>query len=462
MGLTAAACVLLPTAPASAAPADLVIDYECSGTGPSSIAKYAPVRLRTRLTFATDLVVGGALDLKWSLAYKDASRFTSPGYYAGGSVMNIMGNVQIAGAWQNILQPTGATTIAQGLQYDKELPLPAGISDPGLLNKPGVIKIEPKDIVVDFAPPNGEANVNDGNDIDNPRGHVITYGPGWTPFDDRPRSENHIHNDYHETSSQYAWAELKFVGTGVQYVGPRDHEGGPVEIELDGGVRGSVDPSKNAIGDPVNEVHNGGHTLWELNGLPYGEHKIKITNASTRKAWLDAFRVITNKDAVPTDFHRATCKIVSGPVSIDVTVKDRPGPSPTDTPTTGQPSPSVTPSKSPTSTPTTTPPGQNNNNGNNNHHDDRTVADRLVTVHGNVATTTPTATPKPSSGPTATNYVAAQVKKTPFGGVPSGEAPVALQQPYALLAGGSVLLLGSAAGGVVMRRRRAAHAGNRR
>ncbi|MFB9525191.1 hypothetical protein [Nonomuraea roseola] len=54
------------------------------------------------------------------------------------------------------------------------------------------------------------------------------------------------------------------------------------------------------------------------------------------------------------------------------------------------------------------------------------------------------------------------MKKTPFGGVPSGEAPVASQQPYALLAGGSVLLLGSAAGGVVMRRRRAAHAGNRR
>ncbi|MEV2266528.1 hypothetical protein [Nonomuraea africana] len=454
----------MPTAPASAAPADLVIDYECRGTGPASIAKYAPVRLRTRLTFATDLVVGGALDLKWSLAYKDASRFTSPGYYVGGAQMNVMGNVQISGSWQNILQPTGATTITQGLQLDKELPLPAGISDPGLLNKPGVIRIEPKDIVVDFAPPSGEANVNDGNDTDNPHGHVIDYSLGdWTPIINRPGSEKHIHNDYHETTKQYAWAELKFIGTGVQYIGPRDHEGGPVSIEIDGEARGTADPSRDAVGDPVNEVHNGGHTLWEVRDLPYGEHKIKIANASTKKAWLDAFRVITDTSKIPPNnqnFHRATCTIVSAPVSVEVTVKDKPGSSPSGTPSTPNPTP-TTPTPSPSTS--TSQPGHNNGGNNNNHHNnDQTVADKLVMVHGNVATTTPTATPKPSAGPTATNYVAAQVKKTPFGGVPSGEAPEASRQPHVLLAGGSVLLLGSAAGGVVMRRRRATHAGNRR
>ncbi|MEU7898366.1 hypothetical protein AB0B45_36580 [Nonomuraea sp. NPDC049152] len=452
--------MVLPSTPASAAPADLVIDYDCYNVGNASIAKYTPVRLRTRLRFATDLVVDGGLDLKWSLEYKDASRFTSPGFYAGGAQMYVMGNVQITGSWQGILQPTGATKIDESLQLDKPLALPAGISDPGLITRSGVIKIEPKDIVVDFAPPNGEANVNDGNDADNPRDHVINYSPGWAPIINRPGSEHHIHNDYHETSTQYDWAELRFIGTGVQYIGPRDHEGGPVSIEIDGVKRGTVDPSRNSEDDPVNEVHSGGHVLWESPLLPYGEHKIKITNDTTKKAWLDAFRVTTNNSKVPTDFHRASCKIVSAPVSVEVTVKDKPGSSPSVTPTTPSASPSATPSKSPSSTPSSSQPGQNNN-GNSNHNSDQTGADRLVIVQGNV-TSTPTATPKPSAGPTATNYVAAQVKKTPFGGVPSGEAPQASQQPYALLAGGSVLLLGSAAGGIVMRRRRAAHAGNRR
>lgn len=460
VGLVAGVCVVLPSTPASAAPADVVIDYDCYNVGNAySIAKYAPVRLRTRLTFATDLVVGGALDLKWSIAYKDGSRFSSPGYYAKGAQMNVLGNAQITGAWQGVLQPTGATTIANGLRMDDPLALPAGIADPGQITRAGVIKIEPKDIVVDFAPPDGEATVNNGNDGDNPRNHTITYNGAWTEFNDRLSSEHHVHNDYHETAQQGASAELKFIGTGVQYIGPHDREGGPVKVYLDGAQRAEVDPSRDANDDPVNEVRNGGFTLWESpQDLAYGEHTIKIENGSTNKAWLDAFRVTTNTSKVPTDFHRASCKLVSSPVAIEVTVRDKPGTSPTQSPS-GSPSASPSASPSPTPTTTTTPPG--NNNGNHNNNGNQTTADRLVSVHANT-TTTATPTARTSTGPTATNYVAAQVKKTPSGGVPSGEAPEPSRQPYALMAGGSVLLLGSAAGGLAMRRRRAAHAGNRR
>lgn len=465
VGLVAGVCVVLPSTPASAAPADLVIDYDCYNVGNAySIAKYAPVRLRTRLTFATDLVVGGALDLKWSVAYKDASRFSSPGYFAKGAQMNVLGNAQITGAWQGVLQPTGAATIANNLRMDDQLALPAGIADPGMITRAGVIKIEPKDIVVDFAPPDGEATVNNGNDGDNPRNHTITYNGAWTEFDDRLSSEHHVHNDYHETAQQSASAELKFIGTGVQYIGPHDREGGPVKVSLDGAQRAEVDPSRDANDDPVNEVRNGGFTLWESpQDLAYGEHIIKIENATSKKAWLDAFRVTTNTSKVPTDFHRASCRLVSTPVSVEVTVRDKPGPSPTNTPTT---SPTITPSgtvsPTPTGTPTTTRPGNNNgNNGNHNNTGNQTTADRLVMVQGNT-TATATPTTKTSTGPTATTYVAAQVKKTPSGGVPSGEAPEPSAQPYALMAGGGVLLAGSAAGGLAMRRRRAAHAGNRR
>ncbi|MFE3447780.1 hypothetical protein ACFXJ8_02500 [Nonomuraea sp. NPDC059194] len=440
----------------------MVIDYECEGANGYSIAKYKPIRLRTQLTFATDLIVGGALDLKWSLAYRDGW-FSSPGFYAEGAQMNVLGNVQVTGAWQGILQPTGTNVIKDKLRADDQLPLLSGIADRNLIDRAGVIRIEPKDIVVDFAPPNGEATVNNGNDEDNPRDHVITYVGGWTEFNDRLSSEHHIHNDFHETSSQGDTAELKFTGTGVQYIGPHDREGGPVKIYLDDVLRAVEDPSRDANDDPVNEVRNGGFTLWKSpQNLPYGQHTIKIENASDKKAWLDAFRVTTNTAAVPTDFHRATCKIVSAPVSIEVTVKEKPGSSPSSTPSTPNPTP-TTPAPTPTNS--TTQPGQNNDNGNHNPgtNNDRTTADRLVIVNGNTTTTT-TATPtaKPSTGPTATNYVAAQVKKTPFGGVPSGEAPEPSRQPYALMAGGSVLLLGSVAGGLVMRRRRAAHAGNRR
>ncbi|MGW5688145.1 hypothetical protein [Nonomuraea sp. NPDC003754] len=461
VGLVAGLCVVLPSTPASAAPADLVIDYDCYGVGNTyTIAKYAPVRLRTRLTFATDLVVGGALDLKWSIAYKDGSRFSSPGYYAAGAQMNVLGNAQITGAWQGVLQPTGATTISSKLRMDDPLALPAGIADPGQIIKAGVIKIEPKDIVVDFVPPDGEATVNNGNDGDNPRFHTINYGGPWTEFDDRLSSEHHIHNDYHETSAQGASAELKFIGTGVKYIGPRDREGGPVKVSLDGAQRAEVDPSRNIEDDPVNEVHNGGFTLWESpQDLAYGEHTIKIENGSAKKAWLDAFIVTTNTSKVPTDFHRASCKLVSSPVSVEVTVREKPGQSPTVSPTVSPTiSPTVSPTQTPTGTPATTPTRHHNGNHNSGN---QTTVDRLVSVHG---TTTVTATPtvKTSTGPTATNYVAAQVKKTPFGGVPSGEAPEPSRQPYALMAGGTVLLLGSAAGGLAMRRRRAAHAGNRR
>ncbi len=460
VGLVAGVCVVLPSTPASAAPADLVIDYDCYDVGNAySIAKYAPVRLRTRLTFATDLVVGGALDLKWSIAYKDGSRFSSPGYYAKGAQMNVLGNAQITGAWQGVLQPTGATTIANGLRMDDPLALPAGIADPGQITRAGVIKIEPKDIVVDFAPPDGEATVNNGNDDDNPRNHTITYNGAWTEFNDRLSSEHHVHNDYHETAQQGASAELKFIGTGVQYIGPHDREGGPVKVYLDGAQRAEVDPSRDANDDPVNEVRNGGFTLWESpQDLAYGEHTIKIENGSTSKAWLDAFRVTTNTSKVPTDFHRASCKLVSAPVAVEVTVRDKPGTSPTQSPSG---SPSASPSATPTQTPTGTTTTPGNNNGNHNNNGNQTTADRLVSVHGNT-TVTATPTAKTSTGPTATTYIAAQVKKTPSGGVPSGQAPEPSRQPYALMAGGGVLLLGSAAGGLAMRRRRAAHAGNLR
>lgn len=450
--------VVLPDIPASAAPADLVVDYDCTPAGPDSIVRHGPVRLTTNLTFATDLVVGGPLNFTWKLKYANSTRFQSPNYFAAGAQVHAVGNVQLLSSWQGILQPKGTADQDTKLRPDSYLTLPETINDPGLMDKPGTIKVTPRDIEVDFTPPDGSVPVNDGNETDNPTDLQVKYSGTWTSLDDRPSAEHHVHNDLHETTEMGASAELTFVGTGVEYIGPTDKDAGTVDIYIDGYKVATVDPSRDEDNKPVNHDLNGGVKLWESAGLEYGKHTIKIVNTSTKPAWLDAFNVLTDTQKIPTGYHRAICKLVGGPVSVVVTVREA-SPSPTATsptsppPTTTTPPPSTNP---PTNNPTTTgtptkhitPPPSNNGMG------------HVIVVPPATGTSssTPSSSAKPTATATATKYVKAQVAKTPKGGVDSGEAPDE-PRPYGLMASGAVVLMGSATSGLLMRRRRAEHAG---
>ncbi|WP_219471397.1 hypothetical protein [Nonomuraea rhizosphaerae] len=459
VGLPAAvglAVLHVPTA--SAAPADLQVDYRCTATGPSSIVRHGPVRLTTRLTFDTDLVVGDPLNFTWKLDYANDTRMQSPGYFAAGAQVHAVGNVKLESSWQGILQPKGAADQETNLRPDDPLSLPETLTDPGLIDKPGTIKVTPQNIVVDFTPPDGEVIANDGNEADNPTGMQIVYGgPGnnWVNVDDRPGSEHHVHNDFHVTETAGDYAELTFIGTGVEYVGPRDKDAGPVDIYIDGTKRATVDPSRDDNDMPVNSDLDGGHTLWKSPGLSYGTHTIRIVSASAKPVWLDAFRVSTNTSQIPTGFHRATCRMIGGPVSVIVTVTEPGEPTTTTTPTDEPTDPPTTP------TPTTSPSGSPTTSSNPTptlpHHYDPGIDRNLVSVVPGGVTTT-TATPRPTT--TKTKYVKAQVAKTPKGGVDSGEQPEpASGGSYGLIASGSVLLMGSATGGLLLRRRKAGHAG---
>ncbi|NUS01433.1 MAG: hypothetical protein HOV97_02605 [Nonomuraea sp.] len=448
--------VALPGVPASAAPADLEVNYLCTPTGSSSIVRHGPVRLTTNLTFATDLVVGDPLNFTWKLRYAGASQLQSPGYFPQGAQVHATGNVKLESSWQGILQPKGSATQATALRPDSYLSLPESITDPGLIDKVGTIKVTPQDIELDFTPPDGSVVVNDGDDADNPSDMQIVYHGGWASKDDLPASEHHVHNDLHETNNINDWAEFSFIGTGVEYIGPTDKDAGPVDLYIDGEKISTVDPSRSDDDVPVNDDMNGGQTLWESPPLKYGKHTVKLVNASTKPAWLDAFRVITSTSNVPTGFHSAICKLEGGPVSVVVTVRDKTGPTntvtPTETPTTPTSSPTVTPTNTSTSTTSTSP------THNHSRPTSTTGLGHVIVVPAVTGTSTSTSTPT-ATGPTATKYVRAQVAKVPSGGVDTGEAPDPPDTPYGLMASGAVLLMGSAGGGLAARRRRAAHAG---
>lgn len=194
------------------------------------------------------------------------------------------------------------------------------LNDPGLINKPGTIKITPRDIDLDFTPPDNSVVINDGDDSDNPSDMQIVYSGAWASVDDRPASEHHVHNDLHETTQLGASAELTFIGTSVKYIGPTDKDAGPVDIYIDGHKQATVDPSRDDNDKPVNHDLDGGKPLWTSPELTYGEHTIEIRNASTKPAWLDAFEVSTATAQNPTGFHSAKCTPASPPGSIVVTV----------------------------------------------------------------------------------------------------------------------------------------------
>ncbi|NRQ30750.1 hypothetical protein HII36_02710 [Nonomuraea sp. NN258] len=456
----------LHNAPAAAAPANLVVNYNCKpapGTT-RSIVKYGDVKLETRLTFATDLYKGEPLNFTWKLDQIGVNRFLSPGYYEAGGTVHVVGKVELASSWFGTVKPQGEATQAQALRPESVLSLPETLSDPAHMHETGTISVTPSDIEVDFLPPDGAALVNDGNDNDNPSDLQIQYGGAWTSLDDRPSSENHEHNDLHATSQSGASAELKFVGTGVQYIGPKDKDAGPVDIYLDGEKVATVNPSRDESDDPVNSDLDGGFVIWESPvPLKYGEHTIKIVNASAKEAWLDAFRVITDSSRVPTGYHKAICTLISDPVSIEVTVKERTTQPPTSNPPSSTPPPTsggpTTPGPT-TNGPSTPPPTTNHPGpGHPNPHYTWPTGRHVAVAPPATSTTTTTATPT-KTGATATKYVKAQVAKTPQGGVDTGEAPESpANAPYGLMAAGSVMLIGSAGSGLLLRRRKAAHAG---
>ncbi|MFI6501910.1 hypothetical protein [Nonomuraea typhae] len=379
-------------------------------------------------------IAGGMLDIGWRIAYQGNARFGSPGFFEAGSELSLHAEVDLTGAWNGVLRPEGAKTQDE-LKPGDTLELPDGLSDSATLKKPGTIGIKPGALHVRFTPAQSEVTVNNHD----PR---ITYTAGWTHEYTGGRGD--YDNNLHQTETQGDKATFTFVGTGVEYIGRREEGLGRVRVTLDGNPTTPQDVDPNTTGPRETQ-----QKLWSWTSSPvdYREHVLEITNVENKRAFLDAIKVITAKVDAPPERDKATCTRISGDDYLEIVV---PG-APTDTPTT------PTPSKSPTTDPPpgNPPPGNGggNDNGNNNANPLVPVGPGRVSVN--------TSTPRASASPTTTRYVkaAAQVLKTPKGGVETGEAPEGSGRPYALIGGGIALLLLSATGGLMVRRRRASHAG---
>lgn len=456
LGLVGGAIVLTSGTAARAATVDLNVDYRCTG----GVAKTGspPVFLRTTVTIPTTLNVGDPLNISWRLAYKNQSRFGSPARFAEGARISIIGNMKMTGDWVGILQPKGYLDQTTPLVKGTPLVLPEGISDFAHLDVPGTVKITPDVLHVDFTPPVRDLVIND----DDPD---VKYNPVglWADVEGEP-NDGDIYKDYHQSNTVGDTATLTFTGTGIEYIGQLDREAGPVAIELNGkaGTPPEVDPSLDDNGMPHNFTRKGGQTLWRFTDLPYKEHTIQIKNVTGKRTTLDAFKVITQQLSGPPPQYRATCKIISNPVSVDITIGG--GSVPTGTPT-GTPTTTPTDGNTPTPDPTDTTPGPTGSNsgspspsntntgGTGNNNSNNGTGTTVLTT----ATATATASARPTTTVTATHT--AQVRVTPIGAAQTGELPERNPSGLTLLLAGCVMLGGGIMSGVAMRRRRAAHAG---
>ena len=369
----------------------------------------------------------------------------------------MQGNVQLREGWVGVLQPTGSTRQTEPLIKGTPLTLPEGMSHSAHTTEEGRVVLEPGDIFVDFIPPSGELIIND----DDP---AIKYHGPWENHDGEPPSDgNHAH-DIHVSHTAGDTATLTFHGTGIEYIGQRDREAGPVSIRLNGvpGTPPRIDPSQEADGTPTNYTRLGGQTLWSFRGLGYGKHTIRIKNLEGKRTTLDAFRVFTEELSTPPEEYRATCTLVSKPTSVEVIIGG-PGPSgdptdsgsPTGSPTTPGPDPTDSGSGSPG--PSVTPTNTNSGSGNGNGSTPSSTPTPTPTP---TRTTTATVTPTPTRTSTVTATATAQVRITPSGAAQTGEAP-ASPSGAVLIGAGGLMLAGSVLGGVAVRRRAAAHAGGR-
>ncbi|MEV0581503.1 hypothetical protein [Nonomuraea sp. NPDC050310] len=448
VGLSAATALVVASAPAQSE-ASLIFKYHCTG----GVAGAQGVTVEAAMT---PKVTNGTLAVEWALTYADGRRFGSPDYFRPGARLDLLGSVNITGAWDGILRPRGGVTHDKVLVPGDYLDAPTGLSDSGIFTRFGKVRLEPKGLEVKFTPAEGEVMINSKYEED--YFAQVEFPGGVWDWKYTPQSEGDHLSDVHYTNGMGAKAKLTFRGTQVSYIARRAPGLGPVKLYLDGKLvtDPAVEPGRDTNGVPMTGLKSK-EVLWTSPVFPYGEHTLEVENQENKLAYLDAFRVITGKIETPPDYLKATCVPVGVPGAIELNIGNPTQP-PTSPPPTS-PSPTNTQTTPPPTSTTTPPPNPGNpdDDDDHDHHQnpypiiqlpERAVGQR----QGTTTTTTPTPTPKP----TKTTYVKAQVLKTPKGGVASGEAPDPGSEPYYLLLGGSVLLVGSTAGGLMMRRRRVA------
>lgn len=135
-----------------------------------------------------------------------------------------------------------------------------------------------QDIILDpFAPEN--ALFIDGDDSS------VTYSGNWGYSDNR--SNGDFENDIKYTMDMGAYCEYTFTGTGIFFYTELDHGLSDADIYIDGEFQRTL--------HLASDTSSARNLLYGRNGLPYGQHTIRIVNAlNGRYLIIDAFKVSTN------------------------------------------------------------------------------------------------------------------------------------------------------------------------
>jgi len=132
--------------------------------------------------------------------------------------------------------------------------------------------------------------------------YYLGAGKGVTPPEDESYS-----------ASEPAYAEFTFTGTGIQWIGESNYFCGMADVYIDGEIVSTVDPfiAPKTVSQFVN---------FSKEGLPYGEHTIKIVATGLKNAastqypgtrvLIDAFRYITDAPQVQP------IAVLTGPANI--------------------------------------------------------------------------------------------------------------------------------------------------
>jgi beta-galactosidase GanA len=124
---------------------------------------------------------------------------------------------------------------------------------------------------------------------------AITYTGDWTHA--TASNSNYTSGDYDSTES---WSEeagdtasVTFTGTAVQWIGPKDNNGGIAEVSIDGQQVATVD-TYDAAGKEFQQV------LYSTSGLSAGTHTLTITVTGQQDAASSNDTVVIDAINVPT------------------------------------------------------------------------------------------------------------------------------------------------------------------
>ena len=124
---------------------------------------------------------------------------------------------------------------------------------------------------------------------------ALTYTGSWTHAN--TSNANYTAGDYDSTESWSTQAgatmSVTFTGTAVQWIGPKNNNGGIADVSIDGTQVATVD-TYAAAGKEFQQV------LFSQSGLPAGSHTLTITATGTQNAASSADTVVIDAINVPT------------------------------------------------------------------------------------------------------------------------------------------------------------------